>query len=374
MRRKITSGWLTSFPSVRRPFMVRLMKLLGRRGALGIVLLVAVAAAGVLGSHGFTRTREPLRARCPQDPRVALGCHEQRYRSMVAEQGVAEAFADLKAGYAADPEMQRLCHAITHAIGQAAVRKYSTVAEAFRYGDNACGSGYYHGVMQGFALTLGREKLLSDLDAVCAGVPGRERKSLDYFNCVHGLGHAIMAVRADELFDALHDCDGLTGSMEQNACVNGVFMENLIVDGAHGGHYSKYLKPGEPLYPCTAVGAKYKTECFDMQTSYALGVVRGDFAKVFALCAAVGVPYRAACYQSLGRDAATISLNQVPGTVARCALGTDREQQANCVVGAVLDFVYYYHSDVQAKQLCAALDAALQDVCTRTTAKVVGLF
>jgi len=28
--------------------------------------------------------------------------------------------------------------------------------------------------------------------------------------------------------------DGLTGAMEQNAVVNGVFMENLIVDGAHG--------------------------------------------------------------------------------------------------------------------------------------------
>src|SRR5439155_17313174 len=147
------------------------------------------------------------------DPRVALGCYEQRYRSMVAGQGVAEAFADLKASYGADPEMQRLCHAITHAIGQAAVAKYgSNVAEAFRHGDNACGSGYYHGVMQGFALTLGRAKLLSDLDAVCAGVPGNERKSLDYFNCVHGLGHAVMAVRDDALFDALHDCDGLTGA------------------------------------------------------------------------------------------------------------------------------------------------------------------
>src|SRR5437773_8636669 len=109
---------------------------------------------------------------------------------MVAERGVAEAFADLKAGYAADPEMQRLCHAITHAIGQAAVRKYSTVAEAFRYGDNACGSGYYHGVMQGFALTLGREKLLSDLVCRLLLEKKKERKSLDYFNCVHGLGHA----------------------------------------------------------------------------------------------------------------------------------------------------------------------------------------
>lgn len=37
-------------------------------------------------------------------------------------------------------------------------------------------------------------------------------------------------------------------------------MENLIVDGAHGGHYSKYLKPDEPLYPCTAVAEQYKAE------------------------------------------------------------------------------------------------------------------
>ena len=350
------------------------MKLTWRTGALTVCVLGVVAAAGLLSAHVFTTSSTPAGVRCPQYPGVALECYEQYYRSLVDRQGVAAAFADLKAEYPADAQMQRLCHAITHAIGQAALRKYSGVAEAFRHGGNACGSGYYHGVLQGVALTLGRTKLMSDLDAVCAGIPGKERKSLDYFNCVHGLGHAIMAVTDDDLFEALRACDGLTGSMEQNACVNGVFMENLIVDGAHGGHYSKYLRPSEPLYPCSAVGEKYKRECFEMQTSYALGVVQGDFAKVFALCAAVGVPYRVACYQSLGRDAATISLDQVPGTVARCALGTDREQQANCVIGAALDFVYYYHSDGQAKQLCAAVDAALQDVCRSTTAKVVGVF
>jgi len=350
------------------------MKLTGRTGIMAIVLFVAVAAAVILGSHAFTASRAPAGIRCPTDPRVALGCYEQRYRSIVAGQGVAEAFADLKAGYGADPEMQRLCHAITHAIGQAAAAKYGAVAEAFRYGDNTCGSGYYHGVMQGFALTLGREKLLSDLDAVCTGVPGKDRKSLDYFNCVHGLGHAIMAVRADELFDALHDCDGLTGSMEQNACVNGVFMENLIVDGAHGGHYSKYLRPSEPLYPCTAVREKYKAECFDMQTSYALAVVQGDFAKVFALCASVGTPFRKNCYQSLGRDAATVSRDQVPATVATCNRGADHEQRSYCVLGAVLDFVYYYHSDVQAKALCSGVERDLQQGCRSAIAKVVGRF
>jgi len=350
------------------------MQLLGRRGVLGIVLFVAVAVAGILGSRLFTTAGAAARAPCPSDPRVALGCYEQRYRSIVAGQGVAAAFAALKTGYGADPEMQRLCHAITHAIGQAAMAQYGDVAAAFRYGDNACGSGYYHGVMQGFALTRGRTTLLSDLDAVCAGVPGKERKSLDYFNCVHGLGHAVMAVRDDALFDALHDCDGLTGAMEQNACVTGVFMENLIVDGAHGGHYSKYLKPGEPLYPCTAVAEKYKAECFDMQTSYALGAVQGDFAKVFALCAGVAMPFRNNCYQSLGRDAATISRDQVSPTVATCNLGRGHDQRAYCVLGAVLDFVYYYHSDEQAKALCAAIDRDLRQGCRSAITSLVGRF
>src|SRR5213592_4022632 len=117
--------------------MVRRMKLTGRTGALAICVLVVVAAAGLLGAHVFRTSKAPAGLRCPQDPGVALGCYEQHYRSIVDRQGVAAAFADLKARYAADAEMQRLCHAITHTIGQAAVTKYSGVAEAFRHGDNA---------------------------------------------------------------------------------------------------------------------------------------------------------------------------------------------------------------------------------------------
>src|SRR2546430_10176504 len=144
--------------------MVRRMKLTGRRGFMAIAVL-AVAMVGIRGARVFTTAGAAARALCPSDPRVALGCYEQRYRSIVAGQGVAAAFAALKAGYGADPEMQRLCHAITHAIGQAAMAQYGDVAAAFRDGGNACGSGYYHGVTQGFALRRGRANLVSDLDA-----------------------------------------------------------------------------------------------------------------------------------------------------------------------------------------------------------------
>ena len=346
---------------------------IGQQGAAA-TLLVALGAIGFLALRARGSSRAATVPSCLTNPGATLGCYEQYYGSIVTQTSVADAFTQLKARYAGDPDAQRLCHAITHAIGRAAAQKYGDVAEAFQYGDNFCGSGYYHGVLQGIALSMGRETLSSDLDAVCAGIPGKERRSLDYYNCVHGLGHGIMAVTGDDLFDALRGCDGLTGSMEESACANGVFMENVIVDGAHGGHYSRYLKPTEPLYPCTAVDGKYKDACLDIQTSYALGAVQGDFSKVFALCAKLQAPYRTTCYRSLGRDAATTGLNQVPGTLAACGRGTGREQRSNCIIGAALDFAYYYHSDVQAKALCAAADPGVRQDCLAATAKLVGLF
>jgi len=204
--------------------MVRHMKLRGRKGILGIVLLVLVAAAGLVGSHMLVTSRKPIVSAapaCPKDHERALACYEHYYSSIVAQQGVPEAFAALKQQYGRDADVQHLCHALTHVIGQAAARKYADLPEAFQHGDNFCGSGYYHGVLQGRSFQMGRERLLSDLNSICAGIPGKERKSLEYYNCVHGLGHAVMAITGDDLFDALHDCDGLTGAMEGNACASG---------------------------------------------------------------------------------------------------------------------------------------------------------
>src|SRR3989442_13740784 len=69
MGRKIPGRRFASFPSVRRLFMVRHMKLRGRKGILGIVLLVLVAA-GVVGSPilGPSRKTPPSPAPpCPTD-------------------------------------------------------------------------------------------------------------------------------------------------------------------------------------------------------------------------------------------------------------------------------------------------------------------
>src|SRR2546428_4252627 len=174
MGRKIAGSRFASFPSVRRLFMVRHMKLRGRKGILGIVLLVLVAAAGLVGSHMLVTSRRATVSKapaCSKDHEPALACYEQYFGSIVAQQGVAEAFAALKEQYGRDVDVQHLCHALTHIIGQAAARKYSDLPEAFQHGDNFCGSGSYPGVLQGRSVQMVPDRLFSALNSTSYTLP-----------------------------------------------------------------------------------------------------------------------------------------------------------------------------------------------------------
>jgi hypothetical protein len=228
-------------------------------------------------------------------------CYEAYYSTLVRERGVADAFADLRARYNTNTYVKENCHPITHVIGRVAIEKYPTLSEAYTYGDSFCWSGYYHGALEGIIAKMGRAEVPNQLNTICADIPGKERYSFDYFNCIHGLGHGLMAYTNHELFDALTLCDRLEGIWEKRSCYGGVFMENLIVD--NNNHATTYLDPKDPIYPCNAVPDTYKTDCFLMQTSYMLKVTGNDYAKVFSLCSTVGDGYRQTCYQSLGRDA-----------------------------------------------------------------------
>ena len=288
-------------------------------------------------------------------------CYEEYYEDLTENEGVTVAFADLKERYPKSPYVQSQCHPITHVIGRAATRIYKTVSEAYSYGDSYCWSGYYHGILEGVLGKIGRKNLLSQLNQICTDVPGKAEYGFNYYNCVHGLGHGLMTITNGELFESLTLCDSLVGEWEQKSCYSGAFMENIIVDGKN--HFTKYLKSTEPLYPCNAVGDKYKGTCYLMQTSYMLEATRENFPKVFELCSQVEDTFRPICYQSLGRDASGRSISNVVITNYTCNLGLNYEQKSNCVIGAVKDFISYHHSDVQAKELCNSFTAELREVC-----------
>jgi len=291
-------------------------------------------------------------------------CFEQHYQKLVQVGGTKLAFADLRARYQKDDFIKSQCHPLTHVIGNEAAGYYANVSEAFASGDSFCWSGYYHGTMEGVVGKIGRKNIASSMDGICAQVPGKEKYSFDYYNCVHGLGHGIMAIHNDELFDSLKICDSLSGAWERQSCWSGVFMENVIVD--NNNHFTKYLKKTDPLYPCNVVEDQYKNTCYMMQTSYILKIVNSDFTKVFDWCRKVGVAYVNTCFQSLGRDASGNSVSDQEKTKAICLLGRDFTEQSNCIIGAVKDFISYYHSDKEARGLCAILPESFYPSCNST--------
>lgn len=292
-------------------------------------------------------------------------CYEKHYVQLVKDDGIKAAFDDLKARYSKNGYVVAQCHPIAHVIGREAALKFVTPGEAYVQGDSFCWSGYYHGVLETFLDKIGRENLPAQIDHVCDGIEGKERYGFDYYNCVHGLGHGVMAITDTELFQSLDYCNMLTGAWEQESCASGVFMENVIVDNLN--HFTKYLKPAEPLYPCTAAPEKFKNTCYLMQTSYILKINGGNFKDTFAWCRKAEENYRATCFQSLGRDASGRSSSDVIRTKQTCLLGENFFERSNCVIGAVKDFISYFHSDTQAEVFCSSLeDAELAATCRAT--------
>lgn len=323
-----------------------------------IVIRSYVAVAQQIGAGG-----EPVD--CSGARANDYACYQQRYQDLVHYSGVKAAFDDLKDQYDKNEFVKDNCHQMTHVIGRAAVDLYSDISTAFGQGDNFCWSGYYHGAMEAIVAKMGPDKVVEEANTICADLGEHQKYSFYHYNCVHGLGHGFMGVNQNELFESLKTCDTLTDDWERKSCYGGVFMENIMAQ-SNPSNPSKYLKADQPLYPCTDVDTKYKTECYKMQTSYALQTQNNDFAKVFDLCGTVEGDFRPTCYQSLGRDASGQTNSDVAKTKENCMLGKDDEARSNCVIGAVKDFISYYHDDTQAKEFCDSLDADLRDVCSKT--------
>lgn len=301
-----------------------------------------------------------------------FGCLETYYQGLVENRGVDVAFSDLKKRYSVDTYVASNCHPFTHVIGRAAVDLYPTVSKAYEHGDSFCWSGYYHGVLEGIIKNIGVQNLQAEMDTICADIPGKSTYNFDYYNCVHGLGHGVMELSGDDVFASLDQCDYLAGGWEQQSCDSGVFMENIIVyerDGSSPG-----LKPSEPLYPCTAVSEKHKYQCYLGQTSYVLNQNGGNFKATFDMCAKVEGSYRSVCNQSIGRDAANYAGRNGEKTKTTCMLATSSRDSNDCIIGAVKEFISYYHGTAEANAFCDLLDVTYKVTCVATGTEYFKIF
>ena len=188
------------------------------------------------------------------------------------------------------------CHEQAHHLGRMAYERVgaTAVAEA----SHECHSGASHGATEAMFKDRGTELLETDIDEIC----GEMINGFYAHQCLHGVGHGLMAWTEYELYDALGHCDRLQAQMGRESCYSGVFMEN-VVGGLSGsmGNVTRFLSD-DPHYPCNALDDRYVRHCYFYQTSRMVVLFRGDFGEVADACAEVPLDATSYCFLSMGRD------------------------------------------------------------------------
>ena len=114
-----------------------------------------------------------------------------------------------------DPEIRRDCHPVVHAIGRETYRIKGNIHDSFAACDQTCHSGCYHGSVERF---LRGEKLYAEVGRHPSTAELKQKAALACdpklpvrlrFQCLHGLGHALMFFSRYQLLPSLQTCDAL---------------------------------------------------------------------------------------------------------------------------------------------------------------------
>lgn len=339
------------------------------RGAVIGVALGFVWVTLLAGCVERSAPADPLSAAnaaveaCRSDASTKMDCYEGRVLDELDAAGVPAALTMLEAVGHEDSDVEREGHVYAHAIGIRAYSPDRELADVFRQCSVLFQSGCYHGVIQAEFMAKGvaDRPTVSEL---CEPYDSDEDRWL-FFQCLHGLGHALTMYYDHNLPRALEDCDYLTSSWNRESCYGGAFMENVItVTNPH--HPASELEPGaateegghehmqmtspeslaawEPLkdddlhYPCSVLEERYLSACYMMQTSAMLWLNGGDVAGASEACAQAPDPWRPTCFQSLGRDVSARTAQRPQPSLTECRK-TPEEYRAWCYVGLVKNFV-----------------------------------
>jgi len=239
-----------------------------------------------------------------------------------------------------DPEIRRDCHPVVHAIGRETYRIKGNIHDSFAACDQTCHSGCYHGSVERF---LRGEKLYAEVGRHPSTAELKQKAALACdpklpvrlrFQCLHGLGHALMFFSRYQLLPSLQACDALPEDWSRSSCYGGVFMENVF----NATPESRDLSPIDYHYPCNKLAHQYRSECYVMQTSRMteLGLAT---ERIFEECDRAG-EYRRQCMLSVGRDLSNdVRLGDSRETAQKCqrVSGDSRLACMQGVVYALID-------------------------------------
>ena len=325
---------------------------------LSVLLAVSLNAAEQTSrsSAAITDTALPSLAAikdCLKGP-ASAECLDNLFRNTLKDHSTAEALQLIRRFEAEDPELRRDCHPVVHAIGRETFQLKGNIHDSFSACDQTCHSGCYHGAVERFlrgdeiySQTYkhpSQAELKQKAAAACdPNTPVRFR-----YQCLHGLGHAILFFSLYQLQSSLDICDALDEDWSRSSCYGGVFMENVF----NASNEKQNFSPTDYHAPCNQLADKYRQDCYIMQTSR-MAEMGLSTERMLEECAKAGV-YRVACTLSIGRDLSNEVRVGQPRTVARkCELAHDSSRLA-CMQGVVYALVDNTWDGRYAMPFCAA--------------------
>lgn len=293
------------------------------------------------------------------------GCYQQAAHVLYNQFGLAKTLALLKDNEA-HTEVYARCHEVTHYLSRFEYEKQKNIGKVYAMCDSSCHGGCYHGTLEAYLKEQEAKKgynLTEQFAKVC-GKESNYQKPLEFYECLHGLGHAAMFVTDMELLQSLKLCDIFREQVHREKCYTGVFMENSSSSTSFD-HKSIYIKADDPFYPCNIMDEKYLQICWQYQSSYFSIINNQDWAKVADMCLAIPQKYQDRCFRTIGTNQVgyTSSLQTMKED---CGLMPNSHFENICVAGVVVSLSYRFVGDVRKMvAFCSLVDLGFKEGCFR---------
>ena len=272
------------------------------------------------------------------------------------------------------------CHTLMHALGRVSYLAEPDIIVHLQKSLGYCTGGYLHGALEEYLLVVPPGELEVRASTTCSSLTelGLSTRS---FECLHGLGHALMYAYDNELMLSLKACDSIVEEWAQKICYFGVFMENSYEHiGANryvGPTTIQYIDENNPIYPCNSVEKKYQSSCYSFPgNSYLLeqikkrglifkGLTYDDYRNAFAVCLSVKEEeYRLRCIRGITVYIYITHPKNVAHQRGVCELLADTEERAVCFQHLARMINRYDTKNTgRAKNFCTSLEATFQDAC-----------
>jgi hypothetical protein len=316
------------------------------------IFLVAVCLIVVLG---HTTSHEPQTAAvaitlggaaCSQSEDIE--CYAKLAKTILLTHPLDTVLSDLESVEHSDALFED-CHGFAHYLGREAYAITPDIPVLFKNDAGVCHGGFYHGVIEAYfqsrypggIFETNEETLLTDIASTCGMMSDYQIHAL-YGECIHGVGHALMLITEADLPRSLLYCDVYPPTL-RDTCYGGVIMQNSW-GLSEQGHQTEYLRPEEPLYPCTTLGEEYRASCYAYQAYYFKELTEGNWGEMMGLCNQAPKEYQRGCYVVIGLMIVEQE-HKIETYGSLCALSESSENEDGCVQGIVTSLGGRYRGD-----------------------------